>query len=590
MPSIKDSIYTMSKKISTMKDLDITPEELSALTLYKLMNLPYFEGVNQFLNLSYNIFDEIVLGHRVLNNVECYTNQTIDELVIRINENERNDIIFNLKNTILTETNKQILIDFVEMLKTTETTQDIIDFVKKKEIDEPFYFSNFLNNFKNLDRDREKELLNCIDYFIPYEQEGTEAEKNFEMITKQNQYRGSPYSNHVFDLVFNSYHLKEAIKKNGFKNLIKSISQSDLDTLTGVAGLKVGELSKFETKYPSAYNKSMYKIFKDNKDNENTKMALQQCFDLLLLPKMKMKFINDVKELVINPPIESFMNKYDKEISLILKNVFKKYPQLTKPVDQSSYKIKVTENNTKEEYYKQIRETLRKYPLEIYQSKHTHVSYLGVRGFNHYYKQFNPDKGIYVTADNGLEEVAAVEGARRNSLRTDFEDVKLRNIRIRQLSEGSRTINIETKSDLIEKLITIAKNEGTHAIVFDIFTRGGETNKISQHDMEIRTIMDKFIDKYDDMIFFNDGYKIDNMESVKSKFKTSMLKHYKENDLTEEALIKANRNLESFFKTDEFKTVAEMKYFDLRESNIVETKTEEFYKTKNKRTSSLKVK
>ena len=85
MANIKKTIYKEAKKIASKTELDITAEELASLALFKVLNLPYFENVNDFMRLHYNVFDEVSLGNLALNNVKGYNNETIKSFVVKMN-------------------------------------------------------------------------------------------------------------------------------------------------------------------------------------------------------------------------------------------------------------------------------------------------------------------------------------------------------------------------------------------------------------------------------------------------------------------------------------------------------------------------
>ena len=117
MSNIKNIIYEAAKTISSVNELDITAEELASLALYKVMNMPYFEGSNDFLTLHYNVFDELSIGNIELNKVKGYTNGSIDSFVVIMDTTDQASAIIEDTKKILKKKNKKKKKKFIKIKK-----------------------------------------------------------------------------------------------------------------------------------------------------------------------------------------------------------------------------------------------------------------------------------------------------------------------------------------------------------------------------------------------------------------------------------------------------------------------------------------
>jgi len=555
MTSIKENIYKLAKNMAKKKEIDIEPEELAALATYNVLNLPYFEKTNNFLSLSYNVFEEITMGHISLNNVRGYTNSTIENFTVKFDMDEKSPGKFDNFNAILKKADKQILMSFIDILNSNNTTHDIVAAIMREEEKNNQYYNTLLNLFNANDKiGYNKGFLKQLDFFIPYDQADTDIEILNHLQNKQKHYRSSSFSNPVYDNIL-KYSLK-GCANDSVSELMERLSQDDINTLTGVRDITSENYNQFKDKYPLKYEKSILKIL------EGSDTALEKeskIYDLKELNNEKQIFIHYAKKTLSNPTFEDLLEKYKDEIEIIMDKVYKYYPQLDGSMDTLPYILNIENHEGGQDFDKLFHKHTDNDPLEIYQDDYRACNMLVVRGNSFFSHEFNKSPSIYVSAYNGLEDIVASEGFHRKSVRLEYSEVPLENIRISRIFLAARHYPENVLADIIETYVKMAQNSNK-ALVHDIYERHYGLSSINDSFEKIINDLSK---KYEDsVIFINDGYKSNDKESFKSRIKSEMLViAFKENFSHQQMLI-CNKAIEKYANTDDFKRISEMDYFD----------------------------
>jgi len=570
--AIKNIIYKAAKKISTTNQLDITPEELAHLALYKVMNLPYFEGANNFLTLHYNVFNEISLGHAALTALKGYTNGNHASFVIIMDKKDHVDSEVNAANKILKQSDTELLKIFLNIINNSTSIEEISRKISKIEDTDPVFLNKILAITETGDH-YGNPLMRGLMNSTKYKGQGTYAEHMLETQTKVQYYRSVRSLRDLKEITFDSYDMKSLTDKS-IKDIVESISDHTLESFTGVKGINKDNLKNFHKSHPEEYSKSLYKIFKEN-EKEETRINL--AFNLLKLKEGLRNINKKSQKILSNKTAEELLNKYENQISSILKIVEKKYPQIkAKSVDETDYEIKTFIYNTENEKDHFID---REVPLEIYQDEYTSTNYTSIRG-NSFYKDFyRTHSGIYIAADNGLEDIIGGEGYFRSELRTGGYSISLENVRLNRIYESGRDVNVAIKRDVIEAYVKMAQEKNV-PFVHDILERnhGGE----AKFNNDMYTITNELKEKYPDVIFVNDGFSMNDGDRLKTDIKAELLMTMTNNDYSYSKMITANKKIEDFFKTDTFQKIINMDYFERKNNGIVDKKIESILNELNK--------
>lgn len=579
MPNIKKTIYREAKKIAKTTELDITAEELASLTLFNVMNLPYFENVNDFLSLHYNIFEEISVGNMPLNNVKGYTNSNLPSFVVQMDMKESVEYKFDVENQILKKEHYELLKDFINIVNTAQSFDDVLSKVEKKQETDVMYLNKLMKITSSSSYEGSK-LIRAIDDLISYDEKKSIIEEfNFERHHKLNYYRNRHgFSNKSISFVFDNYTIKEASRKP-FNETINDLRAHDVEYFTGIKGYKLEDLATFEKKHPEQYQNSLYKVFKEN---ETQSARSKAAFELLHFKKEVKIFTKMYKKTMENNTAENLIEKYNDDIQKIIKVVAKNYPQITKNRQDSECEIKTFIFNTASQKDSFVN---KEQPLEIFQSDYKDISYPSVRGFGFYKQYYRAESGIYVAAHNGLEEIASVEGYDRNDFTAGGHRIPLRNFRINRVYDAGRDIDIDMKQRVIEEFVKMA-NEKQCPFVYDIFERDHPAQEQFNNDM--RVAIKNLQEKYKDVIFVNDGVGLNDKEALERDLKSEVISTLVNNNIDYNKILLADQYLEKFFKTESFNELANLDYFERKKSSLTEKVVSEALKiatetsTKNK--------
>lgn len=563
MTNIKKAVFKESKKIFKKQELDITPEELANLALFKIFNLPYFENVHNFLKMNYNVFDEICLGMTSLNNVKGYSNETTKSFMIRMNPNDKHPDEFDLATQILDQNSVNILQSFLQITNTSKNLEEIVKKVEKKEIVDPFYLSKLMNITGTSSHEGNK-LIRAISSCSNYKEADTYAEYQFEQTSKMNYYRGYESINSLRDFVYNNYTFKEFSKKS-FEHIMESINQRDINDLTGITSLFKEDLENFHQTHPHEYDKSIFKIFKEIPDSDSRCKAV---FNLMHYAHEVNEINQKYKNILKNFTCEQLINKYDDYIQPIVQSISKIYPQLNQNVSDSPYEIKRFTHKT----YKEKLAFLKiECPLEIFQDSHSQLEYQSIRGLLFYKDQYQIDKGFYISANNGLEDIAGASGYFMDNL--SFSSIRLEtpNIRVSRVYDTGIDIDINIKKALLEESVKIAI-EANCPFVYDII-EGDKGHEKFNNEMKICIAALK--EQYQNVIFLNDCIRLNEKEYLESNIKSQLLHKLFELKTPYNKIVSANKSLEQYFKTNEFSEISQLDYLERTNSQKIKNKITE---------------
>lgn len=563
MANIKKTILKEAKKIASKTELDITAEELANLALFKVLNLPYFNNVHDFVKMNYNIFDEICLAVHPLNNVKGYSNETVASFMVQMDKDDKYPENVDIRNQILNENDHKIFQSFANIANTSKNLSEMVKKIEKEEAIDPFYTNKIMNMMSTYSYSGNR-LIRAVETALDYKKADTEEEYRFEQTSKTKHYRGRSHSNEIKDFVYNDYTFREFSGKS-FDVIVETVNQRDIETLTGVASLTKQDLKNFHKTHPSEYNQSIFKIFKEIPDSAS---RCQAVFDLNHFDK-EVKVLNTrYKNLLENPTCEQLINKYNEYIQPIMQVISKIYPQLTKNVEESPYEIKRFTHHTNKEKSTYIK---KEHPLEIFQADYAKLEYQSVRGLLFFKNEYPTDKGFYISANNGLEDIAGAEGYLMDKLSFSSNRMDIPNIRISRVYEVSRDIDIVVKKALLEEAVKIAA-ESRCPFVYDIIERDHKGQ--DKFNNEMKSCINQLKEQYPNVIFFNDCVMLNEKEYLESSMKSSLLIKLSQTNTSYEKMIMANIEVEKYFKTNEFNEVTKLDYAGRSYNKDIQSKIE----------------
>lgn len=576
MANIKKIILRESKKIASKTELDISPEELANLALFKVLNLPYFENVNNFMRLHYNVFDEVALGNLALNNVKGYNNDVIKSFVVKMNMKEGLDDQVETKNQILKQHDQQSFKTFMNIINTSSNLDEAIAKIDKIIENDTYFFDRIMNITNPSYHDNHNKMIKVINQLIAHDDNETYEKYQFEQQSKIKYYRGRGFSNDVKDFVFDFYSFKTLALKP-FNELIENITQRDLDALTGIPEFKAEHIKSFEKKYPEEYKKSVFKIFKESDDLVK---RCKETFNLNHYKKEVAKLNKYYERVLNNQTADQLLDTYEAPIQNILQVLSKAYPQLFKNVQDSPYEIIRQIHKTSKERDSFIK---KEQPLEIYQDYNTSFSYPVVRGFLYYKNEYNRDRGVYISANNGLEDITSGEGYFENNINFGGYRIDIEHLRINRVYEAGRDVPLALKQEIIEEFAKLAA-ERKCPLVYDIIERdhGGQT----KFNNDMKAAIQNLKDKHPDVIFINDCTFLTVEERLETDLKTEIMVKLLKDKVPYENIAKAIKQLEKYTETEAFATLSNLDYFerknDTSRQNIVEKIIKSASSSKNK--------
>lgn len=580
MPNIKKMIFKESQKISKKTELDIMPEELANLALYKILNLPYFENVHDFIKMHYNVFDEITLGLPALNNVKGFPNDNMESFVIQMDKNDQQPDSIDYKNQILNNKEYEIFKSFMNDINTSKNLDEIIKKVETRELDDPFYLNKIMTITGTQSYNGNK-LIRAIEKYAQYNHEESVEEFKFEQSSKTKYYRRSRMSGGISDFAYNHYNFKGYSTKT-FEEIMAVVNQRDIDAMTGLNNFMKEDLENFHNTHPNEYEKSVFKIFKEIPDAQLRNKA---AFDLNHF-KNEVKILNDsYKKLLKNETCEQLLLKYDEHINNITKVISKQYPQILEDFKNVGYEINRFVHMKISEKLSFIKQES---PLEIFHSDYKAIDYRVVRGLRFFKNEYHVDEGFYISANNGLEDIASAEGYIMNDISFNGHRDDMKNIRLSRITEVGREVDIKLKQDLIEDAVKLAQ-ESKCPFVYDIIERDHKAQE--KFNKQMMECIKNLKEKYPNVIFFNDCVMLDKKDYLESTMKAQLLVRLHREKIPYEKIIWADNELEKHFKTDAFIASSKLDYSHRMYSTDNAAKLEEIVSkvTKNKTKTKLSI-
>lgn len=575
MANIKKTIYKEAKKIASKTELDITAEELASLALFKFLNLPYFNNVHDFIKMNYNIFDEISIVVNPLNNVKGYSNETVNDFIVQMDKADKYSEMVDISTQILNERDYKTFKSFVDIANSSKNLKEMIQKIEKEESTDPFY-TNKIMNMMNTYSYSGNRLIRAVDTGLDYKESDTYTEYRFEQSSKTKHYRGRSQGNELKDFVYEHYTLRDLSGKS-FDAILETTNPRDIEALTGVSSLTNKDLKGFHNTHPHEYKKSILKVFKDHPDSLS---RCQATFDLNHFDKEVQVLNNRYKRLIENPTCEELYSKYDAYIQPIMQIISKVYPQITKSVEDSDYEITRFTHTT----FKQREVFIKKeHTLEIFQSDRSCLDYQSIRGLLFFKSDYPAEKGLYIAANNGLEDIAGAEGYFMDTLSFSSSRIKLPNIRISRVFEAGRDIDISIKKAILENGVKLAA-ESKSPFVYDIIERDHKGQDKLNNQMKL--CIQQLKQEYPNVIFFNDCIMLSEKDYLESSMKVTLLLKLSQLNSSYETMITANKEVEKYFKTSEFNEIAQQDYKVRSNNKEIDSKIESIVSavsaTKNK--------
>lgn len=580
--TVKNTIHNLSKRIIARdKDsIDIEAAELSALALYKVYNLPYFNRSHEFLRMHKNIFNEISIGSLNLNNVKGVRNDCMDEFNVLFDKEDQTPNEVLIEKLIRSREEIKNLNTFKDFLTKSNTIKELKDVIEEYEKNDNFFMSKIILILGDEKRDSES-IIKVLDSILEYKADDTMEEFEFENRTKRNLYRKSSVSD-ITDAIISNYELRSLLFG---RTELSEVKEDTLSKLTGLNSCTLEELNSFKEDYPEVYEKSLYKILIEEKNRENIIMKI---YDTNHFEKEKKSMLNRLNLEIKKETIEDLMEKYDNQLDLIIRNVIKKYPELKGDLASTNLEIEIRSFTGESDYYKMVDEVKKRSNLDIYETTWgREANYDVVKGLRIYHREWGHNGGTLVILKNGLEEVSILEGDLRDEFRVSsfYERVKIPLVKVNYFHDAGRGVTEENIKDMFRKFVEMTSDERP-VLVYDIYDRHKRRYSEDKDEEEIfYKVITQMKKEYPDVIFYNDGYGLNCDTTFMRDVKGLMFEYHKENNLNIQELRKLDKKIEEFFKTDEFKKLENMEYFEKKEymQNIIE-------KIINQKDNKLKVK
>ena len=555
MNNLKNDIYNLSTKILENTSYDISDIELSALALYTILNKGYCKDAYSYIVLIKNIYDEYSLGNRRLSNIYGVTYQNISEDLISFNNNDflfniNTELVFN--NIVLSEKEKEYLIKFTDILKENKDNLiNLVEDIKKLNTDiESNHFYELILKYKS-DSNSTLKIIEAVT------ESGLTPEEwlsflNKYKITNHKRFseRGLIFSNISEILPDNMcYKEKELIskiikEKDPTEKYVNLIMKETLDYMN----INEKDLNKFikSSKYKNSF---LEKI----NISMNNNLELKEKLILILDEKVKFKtniekLIEDLNKSINNETYEDLYLKYSKEIKLIENEVYKKYPDLLKNINETDMKFNVLDvtndkyNNYTDYYEKNSnvidfhfdKDTGRK---KLYTSLISGISMPGY--FKSYHK--STENEIYFELRNSLEVIALLEIKKVKTLENRLTYDYMSNLNVIKMADFDilkrEDLDINLLTSLIKEFLNKMKEE--KLVVFSDILNTPKVNKSEK--LKIQNILKEIEKDYKDIIFIN-GTPTDE-DDIIMKFRYQLLLLVNNKKISFEKALEINKEI-----------------------------------------------
>lgn len=555
MNNLKNDIYNLSTKILENKSYDISDIELSALALYTILNKGYCKDAYSYIVLTKNIYDEYSLGNRRLSNIYGVTNQNISEDLISFNNNDflfniNTELVFN--NIVLSEKEKEYLIKFTDILKENKDNLiNLVEDIKKLNTDiESNHFYELILKYKS-DSNSTLKIIEAVT------ESGLTPEEwlsflNKYKITNHKRFseRGLIFSNISEILPDNMcYKEKELIskiikEKDPTEKYVNLIMKETLDYMN----INEKDLNKFikSSKYKNSF---LEKI----NISMNNNLELKEKLILILDEKVKFKtniekLIEDLNKSINNETYEDLYLKYSKEIKLIENEVYKKYPDLLKNINETDMKFNVLDvtndkYNNYTDYYEKNSNVIDFHFDKDTERKKLYTSLISGISMPGYFKSYHKstENEIYFELRNSLEVIALLEIKKVKTLENRLTYDYMSNLNVIKMADFDilkrEDLDINLLTSLIKEFLNKMKEE--KLVVFSDILNTPKVNKSEK--LKIQNILKEIEKDYKDIIFIN-GTPTDE-DDIIMKFRYQLLLLVNNKKISFEKALEINKEI-----------------------------------------------
>lgn len=331
MKCLKYEIFNICKKYCKVNELEISDSELSALVLYSMFQKGYLKDAYNFVRLYKNEYNENVLSYDNLKGIRSAVNSSVSGCTIRFDRKDsyfstekqsKEDILLNKKEVEYLEK----FIDIMDKNKSLDGFIKDVNELNNESVDNKYNYQ-LLNNIIKMDLyGEELNLSNILDLFIePVFTEKELLEFNLLFKTDFNLFIGYKENNR---LSFSSNKLSKLTGNVNYQNILRELSNGEKKTKSELIEYCISEKfinSDIESirKNKVIYDRSILKMI-DNGNLENLSYYVNE--DRFSKIKSYSKII--LQSFLINEKDYDLLSKYKNEISIIEKNIYKKYPLL----------------------------------------------------------------------------------------------------------------------------------------------------------------------------------------------------------------------------------------------------------------------
>lgn len=329
MKNLKSEVLNICKRYCKVNELDISESELASLSIYSMLQKGYFKDSYNFIRLYKNEYNEFVMGYKGLSNIQGVTNSTVSGAIIRIDkkDNEMSIATPDKEDLLLKEKEVLYLNSFIEIMEKNKSFNDFIKDLNKlnnRSLENKYIYKSLYNILDNDSYGEEISLKSILDFFVEPLLNEEELE-NFNSSCKTNlmNFIGSDEKNL-------SYIYGNVLEKlTGIKNYkdirklyISGKSNEDLIKYC-IDNNIIDKDIDYIRKNTFIYDKSILKVIDNNMiDNLEYYINDKRFESIKKYNKIK------IEEFLINENESEIFFKYKKDIDIIEKNIYKKYPLL----------------------------------------------------------------------------------------------------------------------------------------------------------------------------------------------------------------------------------------------------------------------
>ncbi len=447
MKNIKKEIYKACVAYDNKYDLDILPEELASMALYKILNQGYFKDKFNYLRLYRNEYGEIILVSNNLSGIKPYTNGNVESSVI----------FFDNDSSV--STNPPEFLDMLFKEKEIKIIDDIIKAYEEEKFEDTFNEliklneNNYieLNNiFKYLGNfNKDYNSVNYSELIIKQLNNNLSSEKINEMVLKGKNSEidfTDEYQFTIKKVLSKKYKINEKTVSSLIKNITKEELKSNEDIY------KEDEFYGNETNYLNfrknliEYKNSLLYIL-ENKDIKTIEELMIQS----LSDYPKEIIVNKLKKIKSNEIEENLFNKHEIHINKIINNFYKKNPNFL--LDDKGLDFNISFNNSTKDVLQNF-----KY-MNLYESPNEEqyntsvINGISFLGYIDIHNKKNKET-YYIEINNGIENIGLGEVKIKDEISYNG---KLNNVKILNLFDLSILKNFNEKIINKENVINIFK-------------------------------------------------------------------------------------------------------------------------------------